>query len=69
MLNDDCIEYIWKLYFKNNCVRDIWKVKCPDCDKIKKKHMEYCMRCGMIRAGFTPSFIMLFSAWKALNNN
>ena len=66
MLNNDCLEKIWKIYYKTHCVENIYNKMCPKCQKIKNECMLYCMKCDMVDVGFTSQFIVLFSALKNL---
>lgn len=66
ILNDDCIELIWKKYYKVHCVNNLSLKICPQCKKQKNEHKNLCNKCMMIDAGFTPGFVMLFTAWKLI---
>ena len=67
MLNDDCVEYIYKMYYQEHCIKNIHKLRCPQCNRMKHEKIELCNPCSMIEMGFTSNFIMLFTAWQKLN--
>lgn len=66
MLNDDCVEHIFKIYYKEHCIENIHKLRCPQCNRMKPEKFEVCNPCSMIDIGFTPYFAMLFTAWKKI---
>ena len=69
MLNDDCIEHIYKIYYTEHCLKNIHKLRCPQCNRMKQERIKLCNPCSMIEVGFTPSFIMMFTGWTKFKQN
>jgi hypothetical protein len=65
-LNNDCIELIWKMYFKSYCVEKITLKICPNCNKQKIETNDFCEKCKAVEISFTNGFIMIYTALKSL---
>lgn len=64
MLNEDCIQNIWNMYYQRYVIEDITKTICTECKRQKQTEKRYCKICTMIQGGLTPGLAMIFSEWR-----